>query len=71
LTDIAIFGVSTVVSDAAALAFVKARMAMPTLLQQPRVSFGRAMELDIMPELQSFISGSGLQVNIKYSLPDP
>jgi hypothetical protein len=40
LSDIAIFGASAVVSDAAALAFVKARMAMPTPLQQFRVGFG-------------------------------
>jgi hypothetical protein len=33
LTDIAIFGASAVVSDAAALAFFKARTAMPTPLQ--------------------------------------
>ncbi|KAJ7845347.1 hypothetical protein B0H14DRAFT_2584686 [Mycena olivaceomarginata] len=70
LTDIAIFGASAVVCDAAALAFVKTRMAIPSPLQQFRVGFGHAMELDIMPELQSFISGSGLQVDIKYSLPD-
>ncbi|KAF7350902.1 hypothetical protein MSAN_01652300 [Mycena sanguinolenta] len=52
-------------TDAAALNFIKGRMAMPTPLQRFRAEFKRPMELDIMPELQSFIS-DGLQVAIKY-----
>jgi len=52
-------------SDTAALAFVRARMAMPTPLQQFRVHFDRRMGIDIMPELQSFIS-NGLQVALEY-----
>ncbi|KAF7340440.1 hypothetical protein MVEN_01964200 [Mycena venus] len=53
-------------SDAAALAFVKARMVMPTPLQQFEVEFlTRLMQIDIMPELQSF-SSSGLQATVKY-----
>ncbi|KAJ6508395.1 hypothetical protein C8R45DRAFT_441657 [Mycena sanguinolenta] len=55
-------------SDAAALAFIKARMAMPIVLRRFRAEFARPMELDIMPELQSFIS-DGLQVALKYSPP--
>ncbi|KAF7340436.1 hypothetical protein MVEN_01963700 [Mycena venus] len=53
-------------SDAAALSFVRAQMAMPTPLQQFEVQFPpRSMQIDIMPELQSF-SSSGLQASIKY-----
>ncbi|KAJ6585369.1 hypothetical protein B0H19DRAFT_1109349 [Mycena capillaripes] len=55
-------------SDTAALAFVRARMALPSPLQQFRVYFGRSMEVDIMPDLQSFIS-DGLQVELMYSSP--
>ncbi|KAF7363766.1 hypothetical protein MSAN_01034400 [Mycena sanguinolenta] len=53
-------------SDAAALAFIKARMAMPTPLQRFEAQFSRQMEFDIMPELQSFIS-DGLKVVIEYA----
>lgn len=66
LANVTILTPSAVFSDAAALAFVQARMAMPTPLQQFQVLFSRPMELDIMPELQFFISGSGLQVDIEY-----
>ncbi|KAF8213850.1 hypothetical protein K438DRAFT_1802372 [Mycena galopus ATCC 62051] len=52
-------------SDAAVLAFVKARMAMSTPLQEVRIQFNRPMEFDVMPELQSYIS-DGLQVTLEY-----
>ncbi|KAJ7364912.1 hypothetical protein DFH08DRAFT_840291 [Mycena albidolilacea] len=68
LTNITILPPSTKISDAAALAFVKARMAMPTPLQQFWARFGRARELDIMLDVQSFIS-DGLQVSLEY-LPE-
>ncbi|KAF7348281.1 F-box domain-containing protein [Mycena sanguinolenta] len=53
-------------SDAAALAFIKARMTMPTSLRRFQAQFCRPMEFDIMPELQSFIS-DGLRVDLKYA----
>ncbi|KAJ6512789.1 hypothetical protein C8R45DRAFT_327302 [Mycena sanguinolenta] len=65
LTNIAILNILTTPSELAVLTFVKTRMAMPTPLQQIRVRFIRQMELDIMPELEPFIS-DGLQVNITY-----
>ncbi|KAF7334574.1 hypothetical protein MVEN_02287300 [Mycena venus] len=55
-------------SDAAALSFVRARMAMSTPLQQFEVEFPtRPMQIDIMPELQSF-SSSGLQAKYRTSV---
>ncbi|KAJ6585372.1 hypothetical protein B0H19DRAFT_1109363 [Mycena capillaripes] len=68
LTHMAVTGPSAGFSDIAALAFVKARMAMPCPLQQFHVHFGRSMEVDIMPELQSLIS-DGLQVDLQYYVP--
>ncbi|KAJ7364945.1 hypothetical protein DFH08DRAFT_840432 [Mycena albidolilacea] len=59
---------TTVFSDVAVLAFVQARMSMPTPLQEFRVHFNRPMDLDVMPELQSFIS-DGLQVTLDYATP--
>ncbi|KAJ6508337.1 hypothetical protein C8R45DRAFT_967086 [Mycena sanguinolenta] len=53
-------------SDAAALAFVKAKMAMPTPLQLFQVYFMRPRQLDIVPDLRSFMS-NGLEVDLKYS----
>ncbi|KAJ6502200.1 hypothetical protein C8R45DRAFT_1209810 [Mycena sanguinolenta] len=53
-------------TDAAALAFIKARMAMPTPLRRFRAEFKRPMELDILPELESFIS-NGLKVVVEYA----
>ncbi|KAF7363966.1 hypothetical protein MSAN_01055100 [Mycena sanguinolenta] len=53
-------------SDAAVLAFIQARMAMPTPLQQFRAHFQRPMEIDIVPELHSFIA-DGLEVALEYS----
>ncbi|KAJ6508561.1 hypothetical protein C8R45DRAFT_967814 [Mycena sanguinolenta] len=69
LTDMEI-GVppSATVSDAALLALIKARMAMPTPLQGFRARFDRPMDFDIMPELQSFIL-DGLQVDLGYPPP--
>ncbi|KAF7346510.1 hypothetical protein MSAN_01879100 [Mycena sanguinolenta] len=52
-------------SDVALLAFIKARTIMPTPLQRVQAYFNRSMELDLMPELQSFIS-DGLQVTLQY-----
>ncbi|KAF8139179.1 hypothetical protein K438DRAFT_1880396 [Mycena galopus ATCC 62051] len=68
LTAIAVTAPCTWFSDAAALALVKARMAMPTPLRQFQVQFDRPMKLDIMPELQPFIS-NGLQVALEYYPP--
>ncbi|KAJ6585378.1 hypothetical protein B0H19DRAFT_1109384 [Mycena capillaripes] len=68
LTHMAVMSPSAGFSDIAALALVKARMAMPCPLQQFRVHFGRSMEVDIMPELQSWIS-DGLQVDLQYYVP--
>ncbi|KAF8213950.1 hypothetical protein K438DRAFT_1802613 [Mycena galopus ATCC 62051] len=52
-------------SDTAVLAFIKARMTMPTPLQHLRIQFHRPMDVDIWPELQSFIL-DGLQVTLEY-----
>jgi hypothetical protein len=65
LTNITLLDTSADISDAAVLAFIKARMALPTPLQRFWASFDRARELDIMLELQSFIS-DGLHVSIEY-----
>ncbi|KAJ6508594.1 hypothetical protein C8R45DRAFT_447431 [Mycena sanguinolenta] len=68
LTDIEIVvPPSAKVSDAAVLAFIKARMTMSTPLQRFQASFNRPMEFDVMPELQSFIA-DGLEVIIQYQL---
>ncbi|KAJ7364943.1 hypothetical protein DFH08DRAFT_766717 [Mycena albidolilacea] len=67
LTNITILSAPPGLSDGAVLAFIKARMAMPTPLQQFRVRFSRLREVDIMPDLQSFIL-EGLQVSIEYFL---
>ncbi|KAJ6508592.1 hypothetical protein C8R45DRAFT_1208234 [Mycena sanguinolenta] len=68
LTDIEI-GVppSAKVSDIAVLAFIKVRMSMPDPLQRFQGHFTRRMDLDIMPELQSFIT-DGLEVILQYQL---
>ncbi|KAJ7364916.1 hypothetical protein DFH08DRAFT_1073434 [Mycena albidolilacea] len=66
MTNITLLLASSVgLSDAAVLAFVKARMALPTPLQQFWARFGRARELDIMLEVQSFIL-DGLEVTLEY-----
>jgi hypothetical protein len=65
MTNITLLGPSAGLSDTAVLAFVKARMALPTPLQQFWARFGRARELDIMLEVQSFIS-DGLQISLEY-----
>ncbi|KAJ7845364.1 hypothetical protein B0H14DRAFT_3868041 [Mycena olivaceomarginata] len=67
LTNITILNAPPGLSDGSVLAFIKARMAMSTPLQQFRVRFNRLREVDIMPDLQSFIS-EGLQVSIEYFL---
>ncbi|KAF7355524.1 hypothetical protein MSAN_01469400 [Mycena sanguinolenta] len=56
-------------SDTTALAFVKARMALPTPLQELWIRFDREMEVDVMPELHSFIS-NGLRIALEYR-PSP
>ena len=53
------------VSDTEVLALVRARMSMPIPLRRFQARFSRLMELDVMPELQSFIS-DGLQINLEY-----
>ncbi|KAJ6512986.1 hypothetical protein C8R45DRAFT_962009 [Mycena sanguinolenta] len=58
-------GPNTSISDAALLAFVKARMAMPTPLQQIQVQFHRPKQLDLMRELEPLISDR-LKVDIEY-----
>ncbi|KAJ6508390.1 hypothetical protein C8R45DRAFT_1208076 [Mycena sanguinolenta] len=69
LTIIAFVGDSAGFSAAAALAVVKARMAMPTPLKRFEAHFDRPMELDILPELRPFIS-EGLEVALRFpSLP--
>ncbi|KAJ6512793.1 hypothetical protein C8R45DRAFT_890611 [Mycena sanguinolenta] len=65
LTNISLLDVFNAPSEVAVLTFVKTRMAMVTPLQQIRVRFSREMELDIMPELEPFIS-DGLQVDITF-----
>ncbi|KAF7346505.1 hypothetical protein MSAN_01878600 [Mycena sanguinolenta] len=56
------------VSDAAVLAFIQARMTMSIPLQRFHARFNRPVDLDLIPELQSFIS-DGLQVNLEYPPP--
>ncbi|KAJ6508566.1 hypothetical protein C8R45DRAFT_967829 [Mycena sanguinolenta] len=69
LTDIEIVvPPSAKVSDAAVLDFIKTRMTTPDPLQRFQAHFNRRMDLDIMPELQSFIS-DGLQVTLEYPRP--
>jgi hypothetical protein len=51
--------------DAAVLPFIWVRMAAPTPLQLLEINFLRAMQIDIMPELQPLIS-DGLQVSLDY-----
>ncbi|KAF7367728.1 hypothetical protein MSAN_00836700 [Mycena sanguinolenta] len=60
--------VTSYCSDTAALAFVKGRMASPTPLQFFGAQFLRTMQVDIMPELQTFTS-AGLQVFLNYTSP--
>ncbi|KAF7348247.1 Hexose carrier protein [Mycena sanguinolenta] len=68
LTHFTIISPPAKFSDAAALTLVKARMAMPTPLKQFCVRFDRPMEVDVMPELQSFIE-DGLEVALEYPRP--
>ncbi|KAJ6512822.1 hypothetical protein C8R45DRAFT_961478 [Mycena sanguinolenta] len=68
LTDMIVRNPSPQLSDAAILAFVRARMSMAIPLHQLRVEFSRPMGLDLMEELESFIS-DGLEVVFKYPPP--
>jgi hypothetical protein len=70
LTHLTVMETCAEFSDTAALAFIKARMAMPSpcTLQHFCVRFSRPMEVDIMPELEPFISEDGLRVNLQYPL---
>ncbi|KAF8198363.1 hypothetical protein K438DRAFT_1967106 [Mycena galopus ATCC 62051] len=52
-------------SDAAALEFVRARMAWPMPLQRFEAQFRRTRELDIRPDLEPFVA-QGLSVELKY-----
>ncbi|KAJ6508389.1 hypothetical protein C8R45DRAFT_967237 [Mycena sanguinolenta] len=65
LTDITFMLSTAGFSDTAILAFIRARMAMPTPLRRFEAHFNRPMELDIIPELQPFIS-EGLEVTLKF-----
>ncbi|KAJ6466428.1 hypothetical protein C8R45DRAFT_488794 [Mycena sanguinolenta] len=65
LTELTLTGPSNTFSDAAVLALIQARMTMVTPLQRFRAEFLRKKELDIIPDLQSFIS-DGLQVTLEY-----
>ncbi|KAJ7851672.1 hypothetical protein B0H14DRAFT_3660532 [Mycena olivaceomarginata] len=65
LTHMVILAPCAGFSDAAVLDFVRVRMALATPLKQFRVDFGRGPEVDIVPDLQPFIS-NGLRVELKY-----
>ncbi|KAF8201165.1 hypothetical protein K438DRAFT_1821502 [Mycena galopus ATCC 62051] len=69
LTHVVITQPCPQLSEAAILTFVKTRMVTSTPLEQFEIHFDRPMELDMMPELQSFIS-DGLQVAIEYPPPE-
>jgi hypothetical protein len=70
LTDMSILAPCAGFSDTAVLAFVRARMSLPTPLKQFRVDFKRAPEVDIEPYLQPFIP-NGLQVQLHYQNQTP
>ncbi|KAF7367744.1 hypothetical protein MSAN_00838300 [Mycena sanguinolenta] len=55
-------------SDALALAFIRARMASPTPLQLFEAEVPRPMEIDVKAALEPFIS-AGLEVSFTYSPP--
>ncbi|KAF7367746.1 hypothetical protein MSAN_00838500 [Mycena sanguinolenta] len=57
-------------SDATALAFIRARMASPTPLQLFEAKVPRPMEIDVKAALEPFIS-AGLEVSFTYSPPLP
>ncbi|KAJ6508380.1 hypothetical protein C8R45DRAFT_1208067 [Mycena sanguinolenta] len=65
LTDVSILSSAAGFSDATILAFIKARMAMPTPLRRFEAHFNRPIEFDMMPEIQPFIS-EGLQVTFTF-----
>ncbi|KAJ6493821.1 hypothetical protein DFH09DRAFT_1206945, partial [Mycena vulgaris] len=57
----------SMVSDAAVLRFITARMAVPRL-KRVKIQFHREMEHDILPDLQPFIE-TGLNVSITHYAP--
>ncbi|KAJ7147981.1 hypothetical protein C8R46DRAFT_1128702 [Mycena filopes] len=56
-------------SDAALLRFIKARMTAvsPTTLRKVTIEFCRERQVDILPDIQPFLSDSGLEVTLTYS----
>ncbi|KAJ7157194.1 hypothetical protein C8R46DRAFT_421707 [Mycena filopes] len=58
-------------SDAALLRFIEARMTAvsPTTLRKVAIEFCRERQLDILPDIQPFLSDGGLEVTITYSAP--
>ncbi|KAJ7367372.1 hypothetical protein DFH08DRAFT_765167 [Mycena albidolilacea] len=65
LTDFIMTAPSAGFSDTAALGFVRGRMTMAVPLQHFRVQFDRPLEVDIVLDLQPFIS-DGLRVELEY-----
>ncbi|KAJ7741327.1 hypothetical protein B0H16DRAFT_1033005 [Mycena metata] len=55
-------------SDVAVLAFIKARVELGSPLQQLKIQYGRPADVDIIPDLQSFIS-DGLDLSLQYASP--
>ncbi|KAF7367734.1 hypothetical protein MSAN_00837300 [Mycena sanguinolenta] len=68
LTHVGVTTHCSAFSDVTALAFIKGRVAAPTPLRLVDFHFFRTMQVDIMPELQTFIS-AGLQVFLDHLLP--
>jgi hypothetical protein len=67
LTHFVVGRASAAFSDGAALALIKARMAMERPLQFIDIDFNHGMEFDILPELQAFVS-DGLRIGLHYSM---
>jgi hypothetical protein len=65
LTHMAILAPCAGFSDSAVLGFVRVQTSLATPLKQFRVDFGRGPEVNIVPDLQPFIS-NGLRVELKY-----
>ncbi|KAJ7080533.1 hypothetical protein C8R44DRAFT_824187 [Mycena epipterygia] len=65
LTNFKVGAFGATFSDAAILAFIRARRNMECSLQKIHIDFGRSVEVDIQPELQSFVS-DGMTVDLKY-----
>jgi hypothetical protein len=71
LQDIDLFiGYDIILSDAALLPFIAARMLAPggPSLKRVVISFGRRMQVDIMANLQPFIA-MDLHVSLNYYIP--